>query len=53
MEGKEGSVFEESFSMVLLGSICRDTPGASRSEMSNSVFLYILLAAISETKGPH
>ena len=51
--GKEGSVFPfaKSFSMVLLGSICRNTPGASRLEMSSSVSLYILLAAINETKG--
>ena len=39
-----------SLSMVLLRSICSNRAGTSKSEMSSLIFLYILLAAISEKK---
>lgn len=39
-----------SFSMVPMGSTCSNMSGTSKSERSSPVFLYILSAAINETK---
>lgn len=50
-EGSAHSFPERSsFSMVPMGSICSNMSGTSKSERSSPVFLYILSAAINETK---
>lgn len=50
-EGSAHSFPERSsFSTVPMGSICNNMSGTSKSERSSPVFLYILSAAINETK---
>lgn len=50
-EGSAHSFPESSsFSMVPMGSTCSNMSGTSKSERSSPVFLYLLSAAINETK---